>query len=49
LKQALVVTPKGNAAKIAVSAETAIALVFCAALLLVLGVFPSIVLRLVQG
>jgi NADH-quinone oxidoreductase subunit N len=49
LKQALVVTPKGNAGKIAVSAETAIALVFCAALLGLLGVFPSAVLRLVQG
>ena len=46
LKQALVAGPAKNAPKIRVSAETATALVFAAALLIVLGIFPSFVMRM---
>ncbi len=49
LKQALVAPPAKDAPPIKVATETAIALVFAAALLLVLGVFPSFVLRMVTG
>lgn len=48
LKQAIVAEPPKDAPKIKVSAETATALVVAAALLLVLGVFPSVLLRMVN-
>ena len=48
LKQALVADPKSEAPKIAVSLETAVALVFAAALLVGLGLFPSVILRLLR-
>lgn len=46
LKQALVAGPANGTSKIRVSAETAVALLFAAVLLVVLGVFPSFVLRM---
>ena len=48
LKQALVAPAAGDAAPIKVSAETAVALLVAAALLVTLGIFPSVVLRLVS-
>jgi NADH-quinone oxidoreductase subunit N len=47
LKQALVAGPAKDAAKISVSAESAVALVVAAVLLVVLGIFPSFVLKMV--
>lgn len=46
LKQALVVAPANGAARIAVSLETAVALIIAAGLLVVLGIFPSFLLQL---
>jgi NADH-quinone oxidoreductase subunit N len=46
LKQALVVKTTGESARIAVPFEAAVALVVSAALLIALGVYPSIVLRM---
>jgi NADH-quinone oxidoreductase subunit N len=48
LKQSLVAPPEQDAPKITVSVETAVALVFTAALLIAVGVFPSVVLRMVR-
>jgi NADH-quinone oxidoreductase subunit N len=48
LKQALVTEPAQGATRIAVPPASAAALLIAAALLVVLGVFPSLVLRLVQ-
>ncbi|MBI4622897.1 MAG: NADH-quinone oxidoreductase subunit N [Verrucomicrobia bacterium] len=48
LKQALVAAPADGAPHIAVPLTSAAALAIAAALLLVLGVFPSLVLRIVQ-
>jgi NADH-quinone oxidoreductase subunit N len=45
LKQALVAPPPADAGRIAVPRDAAFTLVVCAALLLVLGLFPSVVLR----
>ena len=46
LKQALVAAPAPEASRIAVPAGAAVTLVFAAALIVVLGVFPSFVLRI---
>ena len=45
LKQALVAPPAGDAGRIAVPKDVAFVLAVCALLLLVLGIFPSFVLR----
>lgn len=47
LKQALVLPPASDATPIKVSGEAAAALLLAAALLIVLGIFPSAVLRLI--
>ena len=47
LKQALVAPPTAEASRIAVPPEAAIALVVAAAMLVFLGVFPSVLLRMV--
>jgi NADH-quinone oxidoreductase subunit N len=47
LKQALVARPVEGAARIAVPAEAAIALVVAAALLVILGIWPSLVLQMI--
>jgi NADH-quinone oxidoreductase subunit N len=47
LKQALVIRPADGAARIAVPAPAAVALLVAAALTLFLGLFPSVVLRLI--
>ncbi|PTX90690.1 NADH-quinone oxidoreductase subunit N [Opitutus sp. ER46] len=47
LKQALVARPAPKAARIPVPPETAVALIITAGLLVLLGVFPSVILRLV--
>jgi NADH-quinone oxidoreductase subunit N len=47
LKQALVAPPAAEAPRIRVSPEVAVTLVVAALLLIVLGVFPSVVLRMV--
>lgn len=46
LKQAFVTEPRRDPASVRVAPETAIALLVCAVLLLLLGVFPSVLLRL---
>ncbi|HVU32177.1 MAG TPA: NADH-quinone oxidoreductase subunit N [Opitutaceae bacterium] len=46
LKQAIVAPPAKEAPPISVSPETAVALILTAALLIVLGLFPSVILRL---
>jgi NADH-quinone oxidoreductase subunit N len=47
LKQALVAAPAKNAARIAVSPEAAVTLIIAAGLLIGLGLFPSVLLRMV--
>jgi NADH-quinone oxidoreductase subunit N len=47
LKQAMVAEPAKDAPKIRVPAETAVALIAAAALIILLGVFPSVVLQFV--